>query len=104
MFGVSFIKYELKKQEDGSFGLSKLASFDFPYFTFDHDNYSEFMIQLMNSLEYREFYKNQIIVHELEECDEMLFIEHGRYKIGYEINKKSFFRKQLGPQTIIGGY
>lgn len=89
---------------DGSFELNKHLKFDYPYFTFDNDHYSEFMIQLLNSLEYREFARNQIIVHELQECDEIIFVEHGHYNIGYEINKKLFFRKQLGPVSVIGGF
>ena len=28
----------------------------------------------------------------------------GKYNIGFEINKKRYFRKQFGPSTIIGGY
>ena len=45
-----------------------------------------------------------MIANELDVCYEVLFIEKGRYKIGYEINKKIFFRKQLGPISIIGGF
>ena len=28
----------------------------------------------------------------------------GKYNVGYEINKKRYFRKQFGPSTIIGAY
>lgn len=44
-------------------------------------------------LEYREFPPNKVIVNELDECAEVLFIERGRYDIGYEINKKVYYRK-----------
>ena len=104
MFGFNFIKYELKEQEDGTYSLNKNIKINYPYYTFKDDNFSLFMINLLNSLEYRQFQNSQILVHELQECTELLFVEQGRYNIGYEINKKTYFRKQRGPISIIGGY
>lgn len=89
---------------DGSFGIRKDIIIDFPYYTFDNDQYCEFMMYLMNSLEYRQFPNKYVIAYELDECTEILFIEQGRYNIGYDINKKIYFRKQLGALSIIGGY
>ena len=40
----------------------------------------------------------------MEECMEILFVDKGRWKVGYEINKKQFFRRQFGESTIIGGF
>jgi hypothetical protein len=42
----------------------------------------------MRSLHIRYYEANQIIVKELDECMEILFIFKGKYNIGYEINKK----------------
>ena len=62
------------------------------------------MIMVMNSLEARFFNKNDIISMEMGECLEILFVEHGYYKVGYEVNKKTFFRRQFGESTTIGGF
>lgn len=40
----------------------------------------------------------------MEESLEILFVYQGKYDVGYEINKKAFYRRQFGPSTIIGGF
>jgi hypothetical protein len=40
----------------------------------------------------------------MTESLEILFVEKGFYKVGYEINKKEFLRRQFGPSTNIGGF
>ena len=65
IFGINFIKYDIKKLEDGSFGLQKDKKYDYPYYTFEDRNYSILMIQLLNSLEYRQYEPNYILAHEL---------------------------------------
>lgn len=55
--------------------------------------YCSFMKNLMNSLEIRKFREGQIIAHEMEESLEVMFVNKGRYDIGYEINNKKFFRR-----------
>jgi|TARA_B110000285_G_C14485320_1_gene321566 hypothetical protein len=62
------------------------------------------MIELMNVLELRTFKDEEIIANEQDESLEVLFIDRGTYDVGYEINKRSFFRKRFGPSTIIGGF
>jgi len=41
------------------------------------------MIQIMKCLEIRHFKENQIIIEELDECQEVLFVMEGKYNIGY---------------------
>ena len=65
IFGINFIKYDIKQLEDGSFGLQKDKTYDYPYFKFEDRNYSMLMIQLLNSLEYRQYEPDQILAHEL---------------------------------------
>ena len=72
--------------------------------TFNHDLYSEFMIGIMRSLEINYIPKDTMIAKELDECSLMTFVMHGRYNVGFEINKKRYFRKQFGHSTIIGAY
>lgn len=62
------------------------------------------MVLLLRSLEIRQFKPNQIILGELEECAEILFVQKGRYLIGFEINKIKKFRLLFGERTVIGGF
>ena len=66
--------------------------------------YSKFMTLIMENLEIRKYEKGEIIIKELDECLEVLFVLEGTYNIGYEINKKIKYRKQFGFSTIIGGF
>ena len=86
------------------FTFRKFAPKGFPYFGYDNEIYADFMKQFMNHLEIRKFKKFQIIANEMEESLEVLFVEQGRYQVGYEINKKRFFRRQFGVSTNIGGF
>ena len=58
----------------------------------------------MQSLEIRQFKKGEIIAKELDECNEILFVISGKYNVGYDINRKTIYRKQFGCQTIIGAF
>ena len=51
------------------------------------------MICIMLNLEINFIHKDEMIALELEECNEMTFVMSGRYNIGFEINKKRYFRK-----------
>jgi hypothetical protein len=72
--------------------------------TFNHDIYSEFMINVMRSLEIYYIPKDFMITAELDECNQIIFVMTGRYNVGYEINKKRYYRKQFGHSTLIGHY
>ena len=58
----------------------------------------------MNMLEIRFFKKNEIIVEEMDESLEVLFVEKGIYEVGFEINNRKFFESQFGMSTNIGGF
>ena len=62
------------------------------------------MITFLNLLEVRMYKPQEIIVDELSECDEMLFVESGVYSVGYLINNKIKIRKRFGATTVIGGF
>ena len=67
----------------------KLTKFcKYPYYTYENEMYSSFMISFMNSLETSFYFANEIIAKELDESLEVIFVDKGRYEIGYEINKK----------------
>ena len=49
--------------------------------------YRDFMMQVLRSLEPRFYKKKTILVDELDEQLEIIFIDKGETLIGYEINK-----------------
>ena len=62
------------------------------------------MIRILKSLEPRIFSANQDIYKELDEVNEILFIESGEYDIGYEVNKQERFKMRLGGRSVIGAF
>jgi len=58
----------------------------------------------MNSLEFRSYHQGKILINELDECLEIMFVEKGTYEIGYQINNKNRFIKKMGMFSNIGGY
>ena len=62
------------------------------------------MIRVLKSLEPRIFSANQVIYKELDEVNEILFIETGEYDIGYEVNKQERFKMRLGGRSVIGAF
>ena len=57
------------------------------YYTWVDQNYREFMNKLLTNLEPRRDAKHSILVDELDEFNEISFINNGEVVIGYEINK-----------------
>lgn len=47
---------------------------------------------MLQYLEIRRFYFKEIIIEELQEPDEMYFVQSGTYYVGYEVNKVQKFR------------
>ena len=75
------------KKEDSDFDSDESVELDmkiqFPFFEYKDNIYCEFMLKLMNMLEIRFYKKNTLIAAEMDECMEVLFVEHGYYKVGY---------------------
>jgi len=65
----------------------------YPYLSYIDDEYQNFINQLLQSLEIRKLPKGYIIAEELDECHEILFIMSGKYNVGYDINRKTIYRK-----------
>jgi len=66
--------------------------------------YCDFVINLLNRLETRFYHEDEMIANEMDEASELIFVEQGRYKVGYEINKKRFYKRVFGESTTIGGF
>lgn len=103
VFKVKALKYKKIQFSNGKIGLMG-KSFPYPFYTFDDQSYSRFMVEMLNSLEFRYYHKDIIFINELDECLEMLFVEKGLYQVGYQINNNLNFVKTLGVFSIIGGY
>ena len=84
-----------KKRDDADLRHKKVKIFirSYPYHRYDDEMFCSFMKNLMNSLEIRKFREGEIIANEMEESLEVMFVNKGRYDIGYEINNKKFFRR-----------
>ena len=93
----------MQKNQRRKLGIYKSIK-NYPYYTFEDQSYSQFMLSLMNLLEVRCFVKGELIAEEMDESLEILFVELGIYEVGYEINKKLFFERHFGPSTVIGGF
>ena len=55
--------------------------------TWEDQNYRNFMLGILQSLEPRHEYKGTILFEELQEISEIIFISKGNIDIGYELNK-----------------
>mmetsp|Transcript_13415 Transcript_13415/g.20981 ORF Transcript_13415/g.20981 Transcript_13415/m.20981 type:complete len:88 (+) Transcript_13415:825-1088(+) len=62
------------------------------------------MVEMMKTMEVRHFMAREIVVYELDEANEIVFVLEGKYDIGYEINNEKMWRRQFGISTCIGGY
>ena len=62
------------------------------------------MIDVFFELHPLQVMQQQVIISELEEVDEMVFITRGTYMVGYKLNYKSYFKLQGGPGSSIGGF
>ena len=77
---------------------------EFPFYTLRDQEYSKFMVLLMQNLEVRKISAGSHFITELDECPEILFVMDGKYDVGYQINNVKYFRRQFGHSTIVGGF
>lgn len=57
------------------------------FYTWQDTTYRDFMMQILTKLEPRFYKKKTVIIDEMDEMIEILFVEKGSIIIGYEINK-----------------
>jgi CRP-like cAMP-binding protein len=58
----------------------------------------------MQAMEPRHFTKGEIIYHDMEEVDELIFVVKGEYAIGYTLNATEYLALRLSARTVIGDY
>ena len=66
--------------------------------------YRDFMIQILRQMDYRHLNANTIIFDELDDINEVIFIESGTVEIGYQMNKRRHFVLRFVNKTLIGAY
>jgi hypothetical protein len=60
------------------------------------------MVALMQRMEPRRFEKGEIIYHDMEDVEEIIFVLNGPYAVGYTVNSVEYLALKLGPKTVIG--
>lgn len=60
------------------------------------------MIALLRKLEPRIFHKDDIILRDLEECEEIIFVTKGEYAIGYTVNNQEYLALKMKERSVIG--
>lgn len=88
-------------------GWSKFRTY--PFFDWSDLIFQGFMLNLFKALEPRFYEPKEIILGELEESMEMIFVtsngnDIARYDVGYELNKVLKLRLTFGERTIIGAF
>ena len=100
------IKEDNKKLFDGEFKRSDIMirGLEFPYFTFDDKDYANFITGMFQQLEICVVEPETLLIGELEECNELLFVQNGTYKMGFAVNNRRYFRKLYKQGTVINGF
>ena len=62
------------------------------------------MIGILRSLEPRYEEKDVILIHELDEFNEVYFFNRGTYEIGFEINHQPYYVLRYKNSNVIGAY
>ena len=91
-----------KKQNVSTFTVSNFTVRNF--YTWKDQPYREFMQMVLTMLEPRFEPKHQIIVGELDEFSELIFVSKGTIVIGYEINKLKNYCIQYVNKCVIGAF
>lgn len=82
----------------------RLIGLDYPYFTFHDKEYADFINMVLQGLEDRTYQKGHQLIEELQECYEVRFVQEGTFDVGFEVNRKKYYKLRFGKSAIIGGY
>ena len=66
----------------------------YAYYQYSDSRYFKFMCTIMSNLRPMQYQAKMILFHELDEANAIHFLEKGKIKFGFEINKKIRFVKQ----------
>ena len=74
------------------------------YYTWRDQEYHDFMVKLLYSLEPRYYRARDCILDEFDECLELMFLIKGKVVIGYETNKEKRYCVKYKDTLIIGDF
>ena len=74
------------------------------HFTWNDEPYSKFIMNMLSVLEPRFELKNTILLDEMDEVNELMFINRGKVGIGYSANKKKKYCVKKTDMCVIGTY
>jgi len=74
------------------------------FYTWKDQFYREFMLKFLQCLEPRFESRGTILLDELEECNEIIFVYKGSVVVGYEINKVKKYCIRYQDRCVIGAY
>lgn len=87
-----------------TFELAKNKEYLHSYFKWTDPLYQKFMIALMRYLEPRRVPEKELIIHELQDVLEVIFVMKGSFTVGYEINKVKKMKLHFPPGTQFGAF
>ena len=58
--------------------------------------YASFMMSIMQNLEPRKYNQGDIILHDLDEVDEVIYVCSGEYGVGYQLNNHQYLSIKIG--------
>lgn len=74
------------------------------FYTWSDTQYRDFMMQMLMRLEPRYEPAGTILVDELDEMTEIIFVYEGDINVGYEINKQKKYCFKFKDKCVIGSY
>ena len=74
------------------------------YYDWNDIQYRDFMMQMLTQLEPRYEQAHTILVEELDEISELIFVDTGSVAVGYEINKQKKYCIKYKDYCVIGAY
>lgn len=82
----------------------KPCGLEYPYYTFEDKDYSDFITSIFSILEVRRIPAQFLIQEELEEVADVIFVEKGTYLMGFQINKKDYYKRKFKDGSIINAF
>jgi hypothetical protein len=73
-------------------------------YTWENNLYRDFMMHLLKNMHPRKLDHGAIVLNELDEVLEVIFIENGHIDVGFRINDKKRFVLRLFDYSNIGSY
>ena len=75
------------------------------YYTWADAEFAEYMLSLLQCLTpINNIDAGEILFSELDDINEVVFVTHGKFGIGYEINKRERYPMEVQDNSMIGGF